>query len=1060
MEQNRVLRVVWTATYWVCLTYPGIAVAQQNKDLPRATVNLTVRAPGGRPLANTEINVRSGEHFFREEERPSASVKADAQGHVSFSWPVGLQRLCVRVKGIGYGSTGRFELLEGNEARPALPPLVPYGAVEGSVSKDSLKPGVYVEVSSMNHETARKCECDAAGRFVFEDLPAGEYHLMLQPSSRRIRNVTGAEIMPGQRLRGVIVQKEKDETESREEAMMFGMHSSQANETLWAAGVVHDETGRPVEGVDVFAVIDFYGGIRMYERITAVKTDKDGRWRFRGSDSLSAFSGTIIASKAGHPYTHATMLSPIPGEVEDDAKKPDLSNYDLVLPARGGSLEVTVLRDGKPLEQAAVKIARHHGPHIYSEGYVGGDRSSHRPVVEQLLTPHANTNAEGIARFTDLVPGEYELTAFAGNANEMYIVDSAFHSENKKAFVQINSVTVEVGNTKKCRVSVLPPPQYQLPIKVLRPDGRPFPEKEMQASGTADAFGERGAAEKPRADGASLHSFYGTGLHPVTFTVADPRAHHERIDEPPCEQAVALVAVSPLLPEEPVMVLTSAHRQLGSLVVQVRDKVGRPLRASVLVDRSPFSEIPNFAATTDAQGEVRLEDVTPGEHTVEAFPAGQTYLDAGDNDGPFLDDKNLAGRTLIASQKATTPAGVETRLTMRAVPAGYVRGRLRLPSGKTPETYYVHHDEWNVLGFHHRYNPKTGEFLFGPLPEGKTTVYVLSSEVKRSHGVVLRQDVTLRSDRVIQCEIVVPRESEQHKPGHDPQQAFMGMGGISMLGEGAPGSRGHVFLSDGKTAAYAAVLAYFVPDTVSPVGMGEADACGRISVGGAWYSGEGQERKLPGSPTEPVLVTWLPGTCGATITPLGDGSEMKSLKIILPPPLTVSGKVTVAGKAPDGRQRKIQVVALYQGKGKLSGVLSRSVATEPDGSFQLPALTPGTYRVQAALDDLWLSPSTLLKVGDNAAELKPMALDFPPPGPGTIVKVVDRAGRPLADVHATVTRPEGPLADSLSQDLTSDGAGMLHIPPVESGGAHHSRPRGEGSSDQRAAACPRQRRRD
>jgi len=168
---------------------------------------------------------------------------------------------------------------------------------------------------------------------------------------------------------------------------------------------------------------------------------------------------------------------------------------------------------------------------------------------------------------------------------------------------------------------------------------------------------------------------------------------------------------------------------------------------------------------------------------------------------------------------------------------------------------------------------------------------------------------------------------------------------------------------------------------------------------------------------------------------------MKSLKIILPPPLTVSGKVTVAGKAPDGRQRKIQVVALYQGKGKLSGVLSRSVATEPDGSFQLPALTPGTYRVQAALDDLWLSPSTLLKVGDNAAELKPMALDFPPPGPGTIVKVVDRAGRPLADVHATVTRPEGPLADSLSQDLTSDGAGMLHIPPVESG-AHTIHVRG------------------
>jgi hypothetical protein len=67
-------------------------------------------------------------------------------------------------------------------------------------------------------------------------------------------------------------------------------------------------------------------------------------------------------------------------------------------------------------------------------------------------------------------------------------------------------------------------------------------------------------------------------------------------------------------------------------------------------------------------------------------------------------------------------------------------------------------------------------------------------------------------------------------------------------------------------------------------------------------------------------------------------------------------------------------------------------------------------------------------------DMPPLTLDIRPPGPGLAIKVVDRAGRPMANVRATVARPDGPLTKELwHKDLRTDGAGVLHIPPLESG---------------------------
>ncbi len=86
------------------------------------------------------------------------------------------------------------------------------------------------------------------------------------------------------------------------------------------------------------------------------------------------------------------------------------------------------------------------------------------------------------------------------------------------------------------------------------------------------------------------------------------------------------------------------------------------------------------------------------------------------------------------------------------------------------------------------------------------------------------------------------------------------------------------------------------------------------------------------------------------------------------------------------------------------------------------------------MDNIWLSPSVRLSVPVEAKSLPPLTLDIGQPGPAVNLRIVDRSGKSLPDVKATVARPEGTLADMLwPHEFVSDGAGLLHVPPLEAG---------------------------
>src|SRR5262249_51517748 len=130
--------------------------------------------------------------------------------------------------------------------------------------------------------------------------------------------------------------------------------------------------------------------------------------------NLSEFSGSLLAHKKGHPPAVLTL----PGR-DGHARSTDKDAHrhcELILPAKGGCLEVAVLTGAwKPMAGATVQLAGGQMPHLYNGTYVGAARGPERDQVEPILYPTATTDADGIARFQDLVPGVYRIYASSGD---------------------------------------------------------------------------------------------------------------------------------------------------------------------------------------------------------------------------------------------------------------------------------------------------------------------------------------------------------------------------------------------------------------------------------------------------------------------------------------------------------------------------------------------------------------------------------------------------------------------------------------------------------------------
>ena len=125
----------------------------------------------------------------------------------------------------------------------------------------------------------------------------------------------------------------------------------------------------------------------------------------------------------------------------------------MILPDKGGSLEVTVLSTGKPLANAPVQLTGDRGTQLYPPGdAVHG--APEREKIAPLLLPSATTDDKGVARFENLPPGVYSIYASSGDANEEQAVRAGRATNGSLTHASCHGIAVRLGETQKYQLVV------------------------------------------------------------------------------------------------------------------------------------------------------------------------------------------------------------------------------------------------------------------------------------------------------------------------------------------------------------------------------------------------------------------------------------------------------------------------------------------------------------------------------------------------------------------------------------------------------------------------------
>ena len=976
-----------------------------------AGVTLTVRGPDGLPVRGRAVRVVPAEQQRTDYDGSIVYTgRTDAGGRLRLRLFPGLLRFQVVAPSVGFGATGAFDLRPGRSAAPALPPLAPFARLSGRVDAALAGPGAVVHGEVDNAGGAiwydPRAAVDAGGRWTLGDVLPGRCRLVLE-GGRGASEPVAVTVAPGERLGGLTVGPSVPVPPVAPAAAL----SSPDKPT--ARGRVTDTAGRPVAGADVYADFSYFGINGGTQGVFAAQSDAEGRYvipDLNGGRELTQVDVRLVAHRPGFP--------PAVGDVRADKDQasgrwPDVS-ADLTLPALHAGLTVRVLRGGRPLADVPVSLLRDQGnrdqffslspPPLLAYDPTGQGRTGQ--ALRALLAPRAQTGPDGVAHFADLTPG---LWAVAVNQPD------GLWQAPPTPFNLSTGLIVRAGEDLSYTVSVRPPPGPAV-LRVLAPDGlAPAGSSVSLSAVTAPFWGYSSAPATTDGAGDERAALPAPGLVRVTSDLqsAGLPAFDPSSPVGPYSEGAALVAVSDATPITRPVVIPTRRYGPASLRVRLEDARGRPARGTVTAGDN--LQPARYAASTDAHGLIVFADMPAGYYTLTARlagPLGATAL--GGAGSPFPTDAALRARMRQPSpQSVHVQPGEETAVTVRPQPIGYLRLRLAVPKERAKGYYFDGSLYPYVEALDTRQDPATGEFLVGPLPAGRRTFRLFHSFPGPPWQSVPAgaATVTVEAGRVTRAALV-PR---------DPP-------GPSLLLESiAP--TGTVLLADGKTPAWGARAGVFTSDRQFPLRLVRADAAGRLTLSDRWQGATWPWKLTPGNPPGPVLVAWLPGTAGAAIAPYVQGQDTR---LVLPPAVSLRGRVTAGGLSVSGLPSGFRVKAAYQGRGALNEALSVEATAQADGSFELAGLTPGVYRIQAVRDEIWLSEARTVTVG--AGPLAALTLDIAPPGAAVVLHLVDGAGRPLAGRAVTVARPAGPLTAFVWPDgLATDGAGDLRVDGLEAG---------------------------
>jgi hypothetical protein len=439
---------------------------------PLATAEVTVLGPDGKPVADRPVRVfpAQGRNEFPLNATLRFTGRIDSEGRIRMRWFEGKRRLRVVVPGVGFGSTGMFEVLSGRPASPEMPRLVRFASLQGILDPALIKPGTSVHTKHGHWGNGvwdrAEAVCDDGGRFELLDMIPGSLSLSLTQSGQQVLVEPGSlQLAPGQAVAGLVLKPQappRPTGPSPDAAAQVGRgrNPDPKQEFVWVQGTVRDESGQPLPDAVVYARTAYHGGIRMYEDVRKTTSDAQGRYQIKGQ--VWEFMDALAVVACSGDRTPAVAYAPAPSA--DVAGRPPL---DLAIASRGGVLRVTVIRDGKPLPGAWVSLL--------SDGVAGLTQWARENTLggelDHRFQPRAQAGADGVARFSGLFPNSYRILASAGN-EPLNARDLRWPQSSGPPSGFAENVGVAAGQEVEFSLAIHPQANT-VRFRVIRPGGEP-----------------------------------------------------------------------------------------------------------------------------------------------------------------------------------------------------------------------------------------------------------------------------------------------------------------------------------------------------------------------------------------------------------------------------------------------------------------------------------------------------------------------------------------------------------------------------------------------------------